>query len=342
MKVLLGVGLGLVLVSAAAGCGAPASSGASEASSSAVNPGGLAVGEPCADHAECESDACSVLGVCVARRSLTGISGAVTCGPGEDGSQHESCGLTLPVETAAGVAELDKYVITAGRMRAFVERTQGDVRGFVRGLGEDPRWRPEWDELVPSNMDEANWELGPFGYRNGCYHDGEGARTYWMPDAVNAAFPDKPHTYSQDILDAKALQCVTFAMLQAFCIWDGGRLASIEELDAAWGPAYYPWGDDEWTPERAIHNYTYGYPEDRLDNTAYIAAPGRAPAGNGPYGHADLAGLVFQISSSFAAEGEVYWSKAGSWEVHGPGGGFQAALVSGYWAAGGRCTYLGL
>lgn len=323
----------------AAACGAdPAPR---EYAAAALNPGGLAAGEPCADHAECESDACGASGVCVARRSLTGVAGAYTCGAGEDGSQHESCGLTLPVDTAEGVVELDKYVITAGRMRAFVERTGGDVRSFVDGLGDDPRWRPEWSARVPSNLAEAHWELGPFGPRSGCWFEGEGARTYWMPDEVNASFPDRPHTYPQEVLDTKALQCVTFAMLQAFCIWDGGRLATIEELDAAWGPAYYPWGDDEWLPERAIHNFTYGYPEDRRDNTAYIAAPGRAPAGNGPFGHADLAGLVFQISSSFAEEDVVHWSKAGSWEVHAPGGGHLGHTTGAYWAAGGRCVHLG-
>jgi formylglycine-generating enzyme required for sulfatase activity len=331
--------LSLLFVGATA-CGAPASP--DESAHSPLDAAGLAVGEPCAAHAECLSDACGAAGTCVARRSLVGFAGAYTCGPGEDGAEHESCGLTLPVDTPTGVVELDKYVVTAGRMRAFVERTGGDLRGFVDGLGEDARWDPAWSEQLPRTMDELYWVLGPFGPRSGCWFDGEGARTYWLPDAVNATFPDRPQAYGPDVLDTKAMQCVPFAVLQAFCIWDGGRLATLEEIDAAWGPAYYPWGDDAWTPEHAVHNFSYGYPEDRLDNTAYIAAPGRRPLGNGPYGHADLGGLVFQLTSTFDADGAVAWSRAGSWEVHGPGGGHFASLDAAYWAAGGRCTHLGL
>lgn len=312
-----------------------------ERGAASINPGGLPVGSLCADHAECESDACGYAGLCVARRSEVVHAGGDTCGPGEEEGEHESCARTLSVPLADGSsAELDKYVITAGRMRAFVERTGGDLRSFVNNLGPDPRWDPTWTERLPSTMDELYDALGPWN-GNGCYFDGEGARTYWLPDAVNQAFPDSPHQYSQDVLDQKAMNCVSFYLLQAFCIWDGGRLASLDELYAAWGSATYPWGEEAWDETRVVHNFNYAYPAEALDRTSYVSAPGRRPAGNGPYGHADLAGLLFQISSSVVVDDIVSWSRSGSFEGHEPGVGWTDGMARVYWAAGGRCTYLG-
>lgn len=332
--------LGLLLCPLVFACGSdlyPLESGRS-----AVNPGGLPVGALCADHAECESDACGYAGLCVARRSEIFHAGGDTCGPGEEEGEHESCARTLSVPLADGTsAEVDKYVITAGRMRAFVERTGGDLQTFVNRLGPDPRWDPSWTERLPSAMDQLYDALGPWN-GNGCYFDGQGARTYWLPDGVNQGFPDSPHRYSQDVLDQKAMNCVSFYLLQAFCIWDGGRLASLDELYAAWGPATFPWGDELWDDTRVVHNFNYAYPADVLDRTSHIAAPGRRPAGNGPYGHADLAGLVFQISSSVVVDDIVSWSRAGSFEGHEPGVGWTDGMARVYWAAGGRCTYLGL
>lgn len=355
--------LAFPLIAVACG-GAPAPEATVE--SKLINPDGLPDGEACAAHAECASDACSYAGVCVARRSCTAYAGGATCGPGEPGGEdcctsivvdptlapfertllhdYDDAQPELPLVAPSEPYALDKFVITSGRMRAFIERTGGDVRSFVASLGDDPRWRPEWTDGMPGNMAETYDRLGPFGYSAGCWMMGEGARTYWMPDDVNAAFPDSPHPYPQDVLDTKAIQCVDALMLQAFCIWDGGRLATLEELEVAWGPATYPWGEDAPSEENAVNGFNYAYPDDRLDNTAYIAAPGRRPAGNGPFGHADLGGLVFQLTSTFDPGGaSVAWSRAGSWEDHPvayPAVLYRPADVSRYWAAGGRCTYL--
>lgn len=305
-----------------------------------------ALGKGCLVHGDCTSDGCGYDKKCSLARSCTGHFGGDTCGPGEvgeAGAQHESCCVSIPLTAAPNSSRLDKYVVTAGRMRAFVERFNGDIRGFVGSLGADnPDWNQAWTANMPSNMAELHIELGPYGIdgeRQGCYLGGQGARTYWLPDAVNAAFDDEiPQKYGKDVLDAKALQCATFFMLQALCIWDGGRLATLAELDAQWAGTY-PWGAQPWTSDRAVHQFTYGFPESRLDNTAYIAAPGRRPAGNGPNGHADLGGLLFNITSSFDANGNSRWSRNGSWENHAiPYGAHVSPKARAYWAAGGRCT----
>ena len=63
------------------------------------------------------------------------------------------------------------------------------------------------------------------------------------------------------------------------------------------------------------------------------------PAGNGPNGHADLGGLLFNITSSFDANGNSRWSRSGSWENHAiPYGAHVSPKARAYWAAGGHCT----
>ena len=77
-----------------------------------------------------------------------------------------------------------------------------------------------------------------------------------------------------------------------------------------------------------------------------ILAPGRRPLGNGRYGHADLAGLLFETTSSIIPEGQLYeglvhMSKSGSWEAHPLGdNGWAWTTNEGYFAICGRCTYL--
>jgi hypothetical protein len=79
------------------------------------------------------------------------------------------------------------------------------------------------------------------------------------------------------------LTCMTGAIAYAFCIWDGGRLASSDE-DA----------------DRDRANLSYGryiYPQDMevQDNAAYMNAPGRMSTGHGQFGHADLLGPVLNL-----------------------------------------------
>ena len=75
----------------------------------------------------------------------------------------------------------------------------------------------------------------------------------------------------------------------------------------------------------------------------YVAAPGRKPEGNGKFGHSDLAGLVFELTSDVNASNQVTWSGSGSWEGHAvsPNGApyiTNGDITRAYWALGGRCA----
>ena len=183
--------------------------------------------------------------------------------------------------------------------------------------------------------------------------------------------------YAKEVLDQKALNCVDFLLLAAFCAWDGGRMPTIQELDAAWngpgGTRTYPWGNAPKpagytsgfpTPGDATNyspadgdptyaNFRLSYPQTgarfdyvNYDLAAYIAPPGRFPNGAGPDGHMDLAGAVFNATFPTAANTDnpatttVRWSRSGSWETaHGiPYGTHNSPLLRKYWAQGGRCA----
>jgi len=209
------------------------------------------------------------------------LHGGTTCGP----NGNEDCCTSLPI-AGAGSVNLDKYNITAGRFRQFVTYLtdpangwNGNMRAWLNA-NKPADWPAYWADMLPTMLDNGQgWvgngtldtdftgiyqELGPYGHRSdqsfidsgdpysgngGCNIYGFGARTYRLPDNINARFGDMQQ-YSQDMLDERSLNCTTAPMLAAFCAWDGGRLAKQSELDTAWGPQTYPWGpgDDAHRP----------------------------------------------------------------------------------------------
>lgn len=84
----------------------------------------------------------------------------------------------------------------------------------------------------------------------------------------------------------------------------------------------------------------------------HVAPPGRFPNGNGPYGHADLGGNVFNMTNQIAGtpgtavdNRNVVWFRNGSWHGHGipyynatdsTPSSFKS--LSKYWATGARCA----
>lgn len=202
-----------------------------------------AVGRMCKIHDDCGSKSCRYDGICVAARSCTAHHGGDTCGP--DGT--DDCCRAIAVPRPGAPYALDKYSITAGRFRQFVERTSGDLRGFIQA-NRPTWWDPLWDAWLPVVLDDGTYDgrdgvyqqLGPHLYYEGtggnlgCFVEGVGARTYWIPPTVNQARFQDSQAYDQATLDEKPLQCATYFMFAAFCAWDGGHVASLDEIDYAW------------------------------------------------------------------------------------------------------------
>ncbi len=232
-----------------------------------VDCGGTTTGAPkcaaakaCATHADCASDGCDDQNKCAVSRSCTQTNGGRTCGTGEVGTaqaNHESCCIALPIPGQA--TQLDKYKVTAGRMRASITRVKGDVKGwYTANKATLPAVAVSqieaWKDTLPTDLDTpakgANYQLGGFvslpdqpSESQGCYVGNAGDRangshTYW-----NGKLEGEDRAFDQAFLDRLPLNCVPYPIMAAFCAWDGGRLQTYAENSAAYGPGFYPWGN---------------------------------------------------------------------------------------------------
>jgi hypothetical protein len=203
--------------------------------------------EACKTHDDCASSACAIsgpkAGKCVAFKSCVKNDGGYTCGRddrdfGGTTVTPESCCDTAAID--GSTAKVNRFAITAGRMRAFIERLNGNVRGYVQNAATKPAgWSSAWDALVPGSVAEAEIMLGPYWVgapndpnttaesphsKRSCGYDNYNGHTYWV--STNQA----EQVYSQAQLDPKVLNCVGWHLVRAFCAWDGGRLPTLREL----------------------------------------------------------------------------------------------------------------
>ena len=258
-------------------------------------------GKGCLADTDCEV-ACSYASKCVSAPSCKVHLGGDTCGEhevGQAGAKQESCCRSLPVPGYTDPANpgktvyLDKYEITAGRIRAFVEQLAAanggvpDVKSWI--AAHRPQfWDPAWDDFMPTDWeggtkviarrllgdprpeDEGwtgppgpgvilppptdeprnmgvNYQFGSeiyvdlHGNNCGTFANSYGFPTYYYPADILARDGQLARadgkTYSgetvsaKDLLDVKSMNCITNAMMAAFCAWDGGQLATDEVLD---------------------------------------------------------------------------------------------------------------
>ncbi len=256
-------------------------------------------GKSCLVDTDCDA-ACNYAKKCIASPSCKPHLGGDTCGAGEvgeAGAKHESCckslkvpGFTDPAHPGKAVY-LDKYEITAGRVRAFVEQLAAkngnipDVKGWI-AKNRPQIWDSAWDVFLPTDFEGGttiiarrllgdpriedgtgnpgpgvilppdtdqprnmgvNYQFGSavyvdlHGQNCGTFPGSYGFPTYWYPGAILARDGQLPrasgvtaqgtNVQPQDLLDVKSMNCITNAMLAAFCAWDGGQLATDEVLD---------------------------------------------------------------------------------------------------------------
>jgi formylglycine-generating enzyme len=171
----------------------------------------------------------------------------------------------------------DVFEVTVGRFRRWVAAYETPSSRPTVGAGKNPRnaadqgWQASFDAALPQNA---------------------GA----LVDAIKNCNGDTRSTWSETD-DTRPINCVRWSEAFAFCIWDGGRLASEAEwnLAAAGGSEQrvYPWS----TPPTST----------AIDGTRAVfstGAPvlvGSKPAGNGRWGHADLGGNVAEWVLDFKA-----------------------------------------
>ncbi|WP_234023812.1 formylglycine-generating enzyme family protein [Sorangium cellulosum] len=207
-----------------------------------------------------------------------------TCGPDGD----ESCCAGAPVPAGSFDREndsaypatvsafvLDRFEVTVGRFRKFVEAYPGSRP--AAGAGQHPKleesgWPAGWNDILPDNAEELKESLK-------CAPD----RQTWTDEAG-----------SNELLP---INCVSWYEAFAFCAWDGGRLPTETEWNyaAAGGDEQriYPWSSEEPDASHAVYGCTgHG---DRMCTFDDIQPVGsRSTKGDGRWKHADLSGSMWE------------------------------------------------
>jgi formylglycine-generating enzyme required for sulfatase activity len=214
---------------------------------------------------------------------------AATCGP----SGKESCCKSLLVaggtfargydgvdfldpKYPATVSDfyLDRYEVTVGRLRTFVNAGLGtQANAPSEGAGAHPRiagsgWSSTWNAKLPPSTATANAALK-------CH---EGYQTW--TDEVGGN-------------ENKPANCLNWYTAFAFCAWDGGRLPTEAEWNyaAAGGSEqrYYPWSSpaNATTIDDSYAVYCGG-------SCKLLNVGSKSPKGDGKWGQADLGGNVWE------------------------------------------------
>jgi len=238
------------------------------------------VGFGCSGPNDCSTGICN-LGTCAGRSCITLAAGC--------GDANESCCASNKVEPGyfmrdnnpafpadIGEFSLDRFEVTVGRFRKFLEEYGGPVNPPAPNVGAHPRipnsgWQTSWNQSLVS-ADILITNLKTCGTPNGTWTD--------IPGTIKESLP---------------INCVTWYEAFAFCAWDGGRLPTSAEWNyaAAGGnqQRLYPWGTTTISPNEAV----YGCSGDAVAGclpTDILTVGSKSSAGDGRWGQADLAGSV--------------------------------------------------
>ncbi len=329
----------------------------------------------CDAHGDCASSACAISGPkagrCVRFKSCVQNNGGFTCGRndtelGGNTVALESCCETAPL--TGTTTRLNRFAITAGRMRAFIDRLDGNVRGWVQAPATKPAgWNSAWDVLVPSTVVEAGMMLGQYWNnapndpnttnesphsKRSCGNSNYNGHTYYVNGEAG-------QVYTQAQLDPKVLNCVGWHLVAAFCAWDGGRLPTQAELRNAFtngGTTTWPWGypgspyngafNEAVPDDRLNHRYSYGFPGNQPATnriTWWLSPPGRFWRGWNA-NKIEIAGNVLEWTSD--QQYNFAWNM--SFENHtgtmNNGNDWRTPndrsdVPNGYYALGARCAY---
>jgi len=187
---------------------------------------------------------------------------------------------------------LDKYLVTVGRFRQFVAAwDQGD--GYTPGAGSGKH--------VHLNDGKGLADSGaPGSYETG-WLDSYSNKMDLTTDTLQCDSGEATWTAAPDVNEKLPINCINWFEAYAFCIWDGGFIASeAEYVYAAAGGSeqrLYPWGatDPGTSNQYAIWGCNYPDGSGKCEGTTRNIAPvGTPQLGAGKWGQLDLVGNMIE------------------------------------------------
>jgi formylglycine-generating enzyme required for sulfatase activity len=170
---------------------------------------------------------------------------------------------------------LDKYEITVGRFRQFVNAGMGtQASPPASGTGANL--------AIPGSGWDSTWNTNLAADPNS------------LTTALKCLAGYKTWTDTAGINESKPIDCLDWYTAFAFCAWDGGRLPTEAEWNyaAAGGTEqrYYPWSVP--ANSTTIDNSCAVYCGGSCNGTQNVGS--KSPKGDGKWGQSDLAGNVWE------------------------------------------------
>jgi len=190
-----------------------------------------------------------------------------------------------------GSYRLDKYEVTVGRMRNFIAaydawRAAGHP---AEGEGAHPEipgsgWSPAWNDLVTTGGATPGIKM---------FSESAAAVVESLTTYCNPGLGIPSYSATAGTREDYPINCVSWYLAFAFCVWDGGYLPTEAQWEyaAAGGDdnRLYPWG--ALSPEGRA-NFGADTTSGALTLDDILRSVGSYPDGAGRWGHLDLAGSL--------------------------------------------------